>query len=334
MCRLRYILFLPLLFIHLSMNGNKFSEYLKGNLHIIFVNELPAHSQNKIIIFSSRYFISDDNYSQKRGVHPAYRLFKFIAAINKDTVYVQPVEDFAVTTANLPDERNFLIYVNGHGKTFSQVLERGFEISSRYPVNLVIFDWPTDYFALRKTVYNANEAAGLFVKSLNEFDVFHNRYFANTEVNVIFHSMGNRIIENVAKNKRLIAAFPPDLIGNMILNAAAVKQANHAKWVERISVQKKIYIVMNREDRTLQGAAILRISKQLGLGSKSRLAENAVYADFSNLQTIDHNLFLGKSLAEINNREIYRFYNNIMQGIVYTPKEKIGQVLNFQPFGI
>ena len=80
------------------------------------------------------------------------------------------------------------------------------------------------------------------------------------------------------------------LFSNIIVNAAAVKQHNHDKWLEKIHLQERIYVTMNDEDRPLHGAMLLRLAKQLGLGTK------------------------GETVAEQENEYIYRFYDQAFHG--------------------
>ena len=108
--------------------------------------------------------------------------------------------------------------------------------------------------------------------------------------------------------------MPKNLFSNIILNAAAVKQENHAKWVEKLAIQKRIYITFNNEDKTLKGAKLLRLANQLGLGYKGRKAINAQYVNFSKVASTEHNLFLGKTASEKNNRYIYSFYDQAVHG--------------------
>jgi hypothetical protein len=295
-----------------ASGGNSFKDYLRNPYPIQFVDELPAHSTNRILMISSRYFKPQKNYMLKRGIEPRFRLFYFEVALKNDTAWVQPLENLDKAAGFFSEDRDFLIYADGHGKTFGQTMERGFEISDRFNINMVIFDWPTDYLALRKTVYNADEVAVGFVKAMRAFDQFHNNHYSTAMVSAIFHSMGNRILKDVA-GSRLIRQMPDNLFSNIIINAAAVKQQNHARWVERLDIQKRIYITSNNRDITLRGAAFIRFAEQLGMGNH-HFARNAYYVNFSIFSTIDHNLFLGRSQLEKDKPEIFTFYDLAFHG--------------------
>lgn len=315
-----------ILFIVLSINCqaiDKPSDFFKSGYITRFVQELPAQSGNKIMIISTRHLIEKRNFAIKAGVDPHYRLYYFIAATIGDTAYVKHIPIMDSIHSQLDVRRNILIYVDGHGKKFDQTMERGFELSERFHLNVVVFDWPTDYMALRKTIYSASEVTVGFIKAMRKFDNFHHRYFSESLVSVIFHSMGNHIILNIAKQNQL-DQMPARLFTNIILNAAAVKQRNHAKWVERLNIQKRIYITKNKNDFNLRGAAILRMSGLLGLSTKNSYARNAYYVDFGDIATFEHNLFLGKSELENKNPDIYKFYNLAFNGKEAASEETMG----------
>jgi len=293
--------------------GRSLEDYLKSRYELHFVENMPAQVQSRILVISTRYFKPEENYSLKRGLQPRYKMFLFIAGLIGDQGYIKPLKNISEATQYLPSDRDFLVYVDGHGKTFEQALERGFELNDRFTINMVVFDWPTDYMALRKTVHNADEVAANFVIAMRELDVLHEKYYHSSAVSAVFHSMGNHILQNIT-NPHLISHMPQNLFNNIILNAAAVRQHNHAKWLEKLTIQERIYITVNDEDRTLQGAKILRMAQQLGLGYRGSMASNARYVNFSNIATIEHNLFLGKSQIEKNNLNIYHFYDLAFHG--------------------
>ncbi|MBN1143657.1 MAG: alpha/beta hydrolase [Bacteroidales bacterium] len=307
------ILSVLLLAMVLPANGNPVKEYMTGTYVLKFVNQLPKHAANKIMIISTRQFKPEKGYELKKGLDPQYQRFYFIAGTLGDTAYVEPMTGLDETNKRLPADRDFLVYVDGHGKTFQQVLERGFHVSERFAVNMVVFDWPTDNMALKKTAYAASEVAPNFVKAMRELGNFRHEQYPSSSVSAMFHSMGNQVLRNVAKTS-LISYMPKELFSNLILNAAAVNQHHHRKWLEKLNIQERIYVTINDDDFTLHGAMILRAAKQLGLGYRGNTAINANYVNFSDVATREHNLFLGKSATEKNNPYIYLFFEQAFHG--------------------
>jgi hypothetical protein len=264
-------------------------------------------------VISTRFFKPDRQYYINRGLHPKYKIFYFIAGVKNDTAFVQPLSDLSEVIHFLQPDRDFLLYVDGHGKSFGQSMERGFELTSRFNINLVVFDWPSDYILLRKTVYSADEVSSGFVKVCRSLDVLHEKYYKSSAFSVIFHSMGNRILKTISST-RLLDYMPKDLFENLIINAAAVKQQNHSNWVQKLNIQKRIFITINKNDFTLRGAAILRMAVQLGIGNNNKRARNAFYVNFSDIETLEHNLFLGKSGLEKSYPNIFQFYDLVFHG--------------------
>ena len=309
----KLVFFIYLLGLTSVSQGVSLSEYLATHYTISFVEKLPSHTQNNMMIISNRYFKPDENYILKRGLHLRYKTFLFLAGTRGDSAFLVPIKSMDETSDSLFLHRDFLVYVDGHGKTFDQVVERGFELTGRFRINMVLFDWPTDYLALRKTAYNAYEVAPNFVIAMNQFSQWHKKYYPYTSVSAVFHSMGNRVLESIT-SKNLLKYMPDDLFTNLILNAAAVKRGNHKVWLEKLAIQKRIYITINQNDRTLYGAKLLRLSNQLGLGNKHKTADNAKYVDFTQVASNEHNLFLEKSEAGKNNGFIYSFYDQAFHG--------------------
>lgn len=303
-------------FAHLSLAiyAVNLPEYLSGRYHIRFVDQLPEKTDHQLLIISSRFFLPEQQYALKRGVHPRYQNFLFRVGTQGDSAFILPLDrfdQFGHETTPYPD---FLVYVDGHGKTFNQIIERGIDLTGRFALNLVIFDWPTDYLALRKTAYNASEVSAGFITAMRQFNVWQKAHFPAASVSVFFHSMGNQILRN-ATHRKLLPYLPDDLFSNIILNAAAVRQDNHARWLEKLNKQKRIYVTINKNDRTLHGARLLRMAEQLGHGHNGRTAGNATYVDFSQVASTEHNLFLGRSEAEKANPLIFEFYNQVLHGM-------------------
>jgi len=155
--------------------GIDFSAYLTSRYKLQFVEELPGQVENRILIISTRNFVPEANYKLKRGVQPKYGMYLFIAGSIGDSAFAMPLRSMEEASPFLPGYRDFLVYVDGHGKNFDQILERGFELTGRFSLNLVVFDWPTDYLALRKTAYAADDVAASFVIAMREFSKLHER---------------------------------------------------------------------------------------------------------------------------------------------------------------
>ncbi len=293
--------------------GNPNPDIYSNLKKMKITQEIPAEAIHKILVISNRYFDGSDELTYAKYVHPQRKMFYFVVGMSTDSSYIKSFPNLEEAMKVFEGDKNFLIFVNGHGKNFGEVIGRGFEVGIRYKVNMIMFDWPTDYYALRKTAHNARKVTENFALTIHNLEPIVHKEFPNSNVSVIFHSMGNHIARNLVK-KDLTNQIPEDFFDNLILNAPAVKQQNHANWVNQLNIQKRIYIVSNKDDFPLKGAMLLRMSRQLGSVYNEPLAKNAFYVNFSNIGGQEHNLFLGHTLLEKGNPNILVFYNTLFQG--------------------
>ena len=309
----RISLILSFIALIYPLQGSSWQNIYKNLEEINVAEEVPSDAICKILIASTRRFWPNSDLTYARQVDPHKKMFWFVASMTADSSYITSFKNLEEAMQVFPKDRNFLIFVNGHGKNFGQVMGRGFEIGTRYNVNMIMFDWPTDYYALRKTAHNARKVTENFALTIQSLEPIVNSEFPNSNVSVIFHSMGNHIARQLVR-KDYTEYISENFFNNLILNAAAVKEKNHDKWVEKLNIQDRLYIVSNDMDFPLKGASLLRMSKQLGLGYKAPLAENAYYIDFSKIADKEHNLFLGRTNAEEENPNILIFFNTLFQG--------------------
>jgi hypothetical protein len=103
------------------------------------------------------------------------------------------------------------------------------------------------------------------------------------------------------------------------MNAAAVNQDFHNKWVEKLNFQQHIYITSNKQDFNLKGVRIFtKDGKQLGEKVKHPLAQNAVYINFTKAVGFrfptgtTHTYFIGKVPEKSLN--IRNFFSTILHG--------------------
>ena len=125
--------------------------------------------------------------------------------------------------------------------------------------------------------------------------------------------MGNEIASELIKQDQA-DKIPEYFFDNLILNAAAVKQKDHAQWVNKLNIQNRVYIISNKDDFPLKGAAIMRMTKLLGSEYEEPLAKNAQYVNLSYVAGKEHNVFLGRTELERKNPEIPELYNTLFQG--------------------
>ena len=274
---------------------------------------LPGNATQLALIISNREFLPDNDYTYERYVSKNGGRFFFIVSKVNDSIYLTPYNSIESALSLFSDDKSFLVFVNGHGKNFEHTILRGFELGERYNINPIMFDWPTEYYALRKTARNARKVSPNFALSVIEINKAFSKLNMNSNLSVMFHSMGNLIARNIV-NKDYLDVLPENIFDNLILNAAAVRQRNHRNWVDKLDIQNRIYIVSNRNDFPLKGVMVLRLTTPLGIKYHGILSEKANYVDFSEIAGKEHNIFLGRTQVEKEHPGIYEFYFSLFNG--------------------
>jgi len=224
----------------------------------------------------------------------------------------------AMDNANI--SYDYLVYTEGHGKLFSDNIERGISAARIYGISIIMFDWPSRVpgYSFEKNFYVSVHNSKSVTKQFHELLLLLGNYKKHAgkervhHISMFFHSMGNYVLLSTLK-KHGATHYNNDLIDNIIFNAACIPSRGHEKWIEKLSFQKNIYIMYNSKDQTLKAATFL-LGKFL-LGYKPlRLAKNAYYFNLKPVANISHNCFLRKSFLN-NHPEIHKIYNNLFHAV-------------------
>lgn len=222
---------------------------------------------------------------------------------------------------------DWLLFVHGDGKTYSESVQRGFDIQNIYNVNVIVFSWPSEVPGLNglrnlnNSEQNVSRSVGHFSELLSFMEDFResNKAFEQkANLSMLLHSLGNLHLKKWADSSSQVQKH--DIIfDNVVMNSAAVNRKNHEDWVEKINFQKRIYITNNQYDYSLKGLHIYtKHGNQLGEKFKDSTAKNAHYVHFTEavgFQTPTsntHTYFIGDIPKESSN--IYGFYYDIIHG--------------------
>jgi len=224
--------------------------------------------------------------------------------------------------------QDWVLYIHGDGKTFERAVIHGLTIQNTHKVRVIVFSWPSKDAHL-SGLKNFNNSHQNVEKSVNHFNsvlktmaVLRNSksgLFDENKLSLFLHSLGNYYMECMGNNRMLLEK-PPYLFDNVILNAAAVEEKNHTKWVEQMHFQKNIFIDSNKRDFNLKGLRIFtKHGKQLGEKVTSPFADNALYFNFTKSVGFripprnTHTYFIGRVPEKIKN--IRLFYFEILHGL-------------------
>ena len=276
--------------------------------------DVPQNTYLKVMIVSTRSIDHNGlNYEINHGMDRNTSRTFFLACFFEDSVALVPQKSLYNGLVQMSKTKNFLMYVNGHGKNIRNMVSRGYELSINYEVNLILFDWPTNNILLGSTATNAWMSAPNFSKTMLDLAVIKEKLIPEKAISVVFHSMGALVLKAFTGNPALGWIKTP-FIDNIIVSAGAAPARNHQKWLSKLNIQKNLYITYNKNDRTLRGAALLMMEKMMGHGPLNTTAKNAEYIDFTSNAGLEHNYFLNRNNLHNRNPEIEIFFHHVFNG--------------------
>lgn len=235
---------------------------------------------------------------------------------------VLQVESLEKAIGYMPDKsRDWVMYVEGMGKLFTTDLYRGMSMAGQYNVNVIMFDYPSitttkkslgNYFF---AIGNARKAYQDFIPAFERIKELHStKNMGEGKVTMFYHSMGNHVIRQTVKHKKLEKINGSVWVDNIILNAPCVPRRGHKKWIDKISFAKAIYVNYNNEDFTLGGAYLM--SKKLQLGHKPirNISKKVTYVNFNTLCGKGHSNFLTLGGVQVCKPKAFDYYKTILHG--------------------
>jgi esterase/lipase superfamily enzyme len=222
---------------------------------------------------------------------------------------------------------NWLVFIHGDAKTLEASIKRGLTIQQVYNINVLIFSWPSKdpeirgVKNLKESQTHVGESMHHFMKVMDfivQFKAINPAFQQEQKLTLFLHSLGNLYIKTMIEND-LTGDLPTQLFDNVILNAAAVNQKQHKQWLERLNMQKRIYVISNKDDFNLKGLRIFTKSgRQLGEKLTPSLADNANYVHFDKSVGFNmkkgqsHTYFMGNAIEKSSN--IKSFYATLFHG--------------------
>ncbi len=297
-----------LLFLGLLSKANKKvlsadSTYKSSDSCIVFVTTRAVNTESGMHIFDNT--VAKDN---RLRFYNIYFKGKEIKIAPRKTL------EEAMDNANISTD--FMLYTEGHGKLFSDNVERGIQTSRLYAVSVIMFDWPSKVpgYKVEKDFHTSFRTARSVTKQFNELLLALGEYRNNahkeniTNLSMFFHSMGNAVLLNTLR-KYGSEKYNSNLADNIIFNAPCVPSRGHYKLLEKLCIQKNIYVMYNKKDPALKGATFLL--GEFLLGSRPmRLAKNANYLDLKKVARISHNCFLRESILS-SYPQVQDIYNDL-----------------------
>ncbi|HAG15877.1 MAG TPA: hypothetical protein DCG69_05040 [Bacteroidales bacterium] len=270
--------FLILLMISAPLGfSQEIPDVSKPNTIFLLTHLAPDENQDSCIRLSNRF-----------DFQSPMKLLVFTRSAQ--TQLCKTLVDTDAFLAQSQTDQPFLLLIHGAGKTLAESVEIAFEVQKLYQTNVLIYHWPAmvgkDYDAknLKGIKEKVDEGIPYFVDLLHFVQEAKNQSKDTKNPaawSLFLHSIGNYYLESMV-NAQAFGGLATDLFENLILNAPAVNSKNHAKWVEQLPIQKRIFIHFNNKDMILKGLRYMtRAKNQLGSKAKDPLAKNASYVNFS-----------------------------------------------------
>lgn len=317
--RIIQLVIIALPFVPLNAQHNHYFSECDWDKIVLDKNYVPASTDTCIVFASTR------SCEESEKMFFGYDCDKKIT-IHYFNIYFKGNKWVAVPKKNLSQcleartDLQSVVFVEGFGRTFLTALDRATLFTRQYGHQVIMFDWPTYRPQIKAgknykmTVKESEILSEYFAKFLDTLDVYKSGHPVTFKsLSLIMHSMGNLLMMHAVKKNYL--HVKDTLFNSIILNSACVPQRKHKYWVEKITIQKHLYITRNNSDRTLNGAKIISgFKKQLGERPRKPYANNAVYLDFSRVLEREHNYFIYPSVLR-EHPYIKDLYNTIFIGV-------------------
>lgn len=319
--KLRLCLLLACIFINYLIYGQSPSLISLCNWSDVSLNKqyVPAKGDSSLFVISTRHYDEAKKEFVDYDYDTTAMLKYFIIYYKGNSWTAVPYRSLEAMLHTKDRFRDFVVFTEGLGKTFTLGIDRATKLMRLYDVDELFFDWPTERPYMKpgkniKITYQIAPAVAVpYARFLEEFQAYKTKHSQKFEtVTLFFHSMGNLILQYDLQ-KGLYRNISPGLVDNVVLNAACVNQHKHKAWLNNLSFAKNIYVTVNDHDKNLRGASIIFSAYQLGLKVKPKYCEKVNYVDFSAVLDNEHNYFLIPGLLE-KKPYLKQFYSDVFVG--------------------
>ena len=296
-----------------SQEAVNLGEITRSEEHVFVVTnrQLVSSSDNQLVfeprpssIISHHYFIAQE----KEGSWIYSPQSSLQELLNNDWRY-----------------QDLLVFIHGDGKDLQSAVERAFEVQQLYKVNVLVYAWPSrdpslgaiaNYKNSRQNIESSTATMADFLESLRKFSE-ESQQLQQQKLTLFLHSLGNYYLETLVQ-EGYADHFSDPFVDNLILNAAAVEQKGHAKWLEKVHFGKRVIVNSNDDDISLTGLRVLtKLGRQLGESAGEDLAGNATYVDFTSIVGFrgmgpSHSYYFAEKIVKIS--EVKDFYSKLFHG--------------------
>lgn len=254
------------------------------------------------------------------------------------------------------EKKSILFFVHGYNNDVEDVLKAAHEIERLYNVIVVPFTWPangggvisgTASYLSDKS--DARASAGALNRAIDKIQKYHilltqaqtqihhekanNKHPDNpgaaatiytklqennckVKISLLCHSMGNYVFKHTLSTSE--NSTSKLVFDNICLVAADTNNKDHLRWVGKLDVRNRVYVVINENDSALKASRIKPGKEQkvrLGHYIKQLNSPNAHYIDVTNVKHVksEHTYFKGSAVK--NNDKLKKLFNGMLNGM-------------------
>ncbi len=299
--------------------------------NLILVDGLIPDSLESFLVITNRPYAPE----QEEGIFfpndiASYRRVTYLQiACSGNKWLVKRLSNVEEALAILKKDRDLLLYVHGHGKSFPHSIQRAWKIQKRYDISVILFDWPAKNNNFNTSLSRVRKCNENLYNLLLQLKSYRSENMAkNQKLSLLAHSLGNYFLTHYVVNGSWQYLQEP-FIDNMILNAPAVRSKEHGDVLSHIRFAHNKYVILNKNDKILRGAHLLTSGKMLGNIVIEPIADNTNYLHFTEIAGSEHNYFAGYHEFEDRHPVVYPLYYELIHG--KTPDLGSPYFDNFKP---
>lgn len=224
---------------------------------------------------------------------------------------------------------NLILFIHGRGKHPDKAFRQRLlvDLEADYSARVIMFHWPSWNGLLAFPESQARDAANEFIEVLQCLDQYQREHAAEIKhirVTLLTQSMGSLVLEE--STLRTANTPLPQLFDTVIIGAPASSAADHAQWIDHLSLSENIYITLHRHDPVLGPAGIKKNACRLGKGLYQNgkpvpLSQQANYVDVTKA-LVFHRYYLHRYVHHVP--ALKAFYDQVLNGYpaTLTPEKK------------
>ncbi len=274
-----------------------------------------------IVVVTNR-FVTKDSLRFMSEIRGEGELLYFFVYAHAGRWHVLQVANLEKAIGLVPHKnKDWVVYTEGMGKIFTAEVNRGMMMASQHDVNVIMLDYPSITTTKKQlgnylfAISNARQTYKDYVPVLDTIQAYKlSGRMGNGNLSLFFHSMGNYLLRQTVKKKKLEPLNDVVWVDNIVLNAPCVPQARHAKWLNKVVFAENIYVQYNPEDKTLFWPELINKKRQLGRRLRRPLSPNAHYVNFNKLVGEEHSYFITLRQKQPIPKEVWNYYNTVLHG--------------------